>query len=87
MILFHCFQYRLEKLGVFFGKFGENLAVNGDVIFFKRVDEAAVIGAVLAADRVDMDVPHGAIFAFFHFAVAIIVGKRFHHRLFRRGKL
>lgn len=71
---------------MFFGKFGKDLTIDSYVVFFQPGDKTAVIGTVFAADRVDMDIPHCPRFPFFDFTVAVVVGKRFHHRLARRGQ-
>lgn len=66
-------QHRLKQMRIFGGKLRKNFAVNGDIVGFHRVDEAAVGDAVLPAERVNVDVPQGSRFAFFDFAVAIII--------------
>jgi len=73
LLSFGFFQYRLKQMRIFGGKLRKNFAVNGDIVGFHRVDEAAVGDAVLPAERVNVDVPQGSRFAFFDFAVAIII--------------
>lgn len=84
---FDFFQHRFKQMRIFGGKFRQNFAINGDIAGFHCVDEAAVSDAVLPAKRIDVDVPQGARFAFFDFAVAVIIRQRFHHRLLGGSQL
>jgi len=80
-------HYRFEQLGVGRAQLRQYFAVKDDIAFFQGAHKLAVIRAVGAADAVDVDVPQGAVVAFFNFAVAIIIAQRFHHRLLGRGQL